>query len=396
MYFRVLSAVKRLLLDELRDAYSRHPRYQKLVPFIQGQFGFDEKPEMGLVVTNSGSSPFRISADNFLGTVISHTTLAGIPDKPGTSIEWVKDDLQAIEDNGGVYPSPPGIYVLDIGTSTFSVTPYLTIDDELLLVSTGHAGETATLANAPFVAGSLRLVLDDRIQMVNPEEYTVDVTTGLVTFVRTLSAGQVVTADYAYLSASRSGLPWVENETDVAAIPGCVLAFGRRAQAGDQMAVVVTSRRTESAKAYGGKWNLNYNVDVLARDIIQFEEIVDYLMLELWGPRRDRLSYIGVEISDLSFSGEAEEVHDETTDDYFFTGSLSLTVISDWEVHVPILPLIRGISVISESDLAAFAASPDANLAAFATTVRAVGALNFMFMPDPVMVGRNHHYEPIR
>jgi len=396
VYFRVLSAVKRLLLDEIRDAFSRHPRYEKLLPFIQGQFGFDEKPEMGIVLTNSGSSPFKVSADNFRGTILSYSTLAGVPGLPGTSVEWVKDDLQAIKDNGDVYPSPPGIYILGIEASTFSVSPYLTVNDEVLLVSSGAPGETAVLANAPLVSGSLRLVLGGKIQMVQGEEYSFDASTGLVTFLRTLGAGQVVTADYAYPGATAYGIPWRENETQTTAIPGCVLAFGRRVQAGDQMAVVLTQHRTTTHHAYGGKWNLSYAVDVLARDIIQFEEIVDYLMLDLWGPRRDRLSYIGIEITELSFSGEAEDVHDETTDDYYFTGSLTLEVMSDWEVHVPLLPGIRGFTTVSTADLAAFAGSDDDDLAAFASTLRAVSALNLLFMPDPVMVGRNHTYEPVR
>jgi hypothetical protein len=67
---------------------------------------------------------------------------------------------------------------------------------------------------------------------------------------------------------------------------------------------------------------------------------------------REKFGSLGMAISDVSFGGDAEEVYDDNGDDYFYTGSLSMTIQTDWFVHFalvnPILALdTQGIQMVN-------------------------------------------------
>ena len=69
-------------------------------------------------------------------------------------------------------------------------------------------------------------------------------------------------------------------------MPGVVLAFGKRAQKGDKVAVVVYPDRVEAAIAHGGRFETSFDLDVISRDTNQMEEIADLTWLDLWGQKR--------------------------------------------------------------------------------------------------------------
>jgi hypothetical protein len=87
MYYYLIGALKRRLILELQDSFSRHAIYQKITPFIQNKFAFSERPQFGIVVKGSSANKVQLSADNFIGTVQSHVMLAYV-DQPAHPIEW--------------------------------------------------------------------------------------------------------------------------------------------------------------------------------------------------------------------------------------------------------------------------------------------------------------------
>ena len=90
--------------------------------------------------------------------------------------------------------------------------------------------------------------------------------------------------------------------------------------------------------AFKGKFEVSFDMDVIARDPGQMEEIADLVIMYLWGQKKPMLENEGIEILDISMGGEAEDTYDETADLFYYTASLSVQLRADWETHLP-LPL---------------------------------------------------------
>ena len=103
MYFHLISSLKRRLILELQDSFSRHPVYDKIVPFIQSKFAFDERPQYGIVVKGTSANKVQVSPQNFLGTIESHVMLAYY-NEPAYLLEWVREDLNVVREGGDSMP----------------------------------------------------------------------------------------------------------------------------------------------------------------------------------------------------------------------------------------------------------------------------------------------------
>jgi hypothetical protein len=174
----------------------------------------------------------------------------------------------------------------------------------------------------------------------------------VVTLIEPLPKKTYLSADYYYPGQSSGPYPVQENGADNKAIPGVVLAFGRRGFEGDVMAVVVGERREGNSREYGGKFEVSVDMDIIARDVYSQNEIADRTLMFLNMDVRSRLSFEGIEIDNVSFGGESEEVYDETGDDYYYNGSISMTLLTDWAVRVPfgssISRVLPGYSVVED------------------------------------------------
>ena len=118
----------------------------------------------------------------------------------------------------------------------------------------------------------------------------------------------------------------------------------------------------------------------------------------LYTEARERLSTQGIEITSVSMGGEAEEIYDETGDDYFYTASLSLSVLTDWSIHVPLpITLTRAIPT-TVTQAQAVAGLSDDELLAMGTPngLVAVTDLDLISVQDPWFNGRSKTYDVIR
>lgn len=381
MYYNLISSMKRRLILELQESFSRHPIYDKAVPFIQNKYAFDERPQFGLVVKGSNANKVQLSAENFLGVVQSHVMLSYL-DKPSYLLEWVREDLARVRGNGDRMPIPPGVYYLEcleVPTTSgapgkFVIDPLLTITDEpLLLVRSGVESE-AQLQNQP-APRTLRIWEGRRNLLQEGRDFRVNYETGVVSFLTDLIPGETITAEYRYAAPSIGPVDWQWNTSDWNTLPGCCLAFGRRGRVGDKMAVVVYADRVDTANAFGGRFDITFDVDVIAQDPIQMEEMADYTFMTLWSEKRSALSSEGIELIEVGMGGEAEESYDETADLYFYTASMNIQIQSDWETHIP-LPF-----TISQ-------ASADNNL-------HLLGGSPLFFATAPIIAHRNQSFEKI-
>jgi hypothetical protein len=408
VYYRMTEQVKRRLIQTLRDFWSVQPQYPDLTDHIQGKYSFRERPQYAIILKTSSANQVQLSADNYVGTVQSHVMLARVGDYPGLSIEWVREDQLAIQRNGGSFPSAPGVYYIEVVKAPdpippydkedafqFYVDPLLEANDETLTKVDDLTYQTQN----PVVAGSMRLYeMPGAIQLVEGINYTLDPDTGVVTLTNPVPRNGSLSADYRYAAPSTGPYPIVQMQANHTAIPGAVLAFGRRVQAGDRLAVVVTASRESTALEYGGRWEISIDFDVVARDVYAQQEIVDLTVMYLWGIARSRLSGEGIEISSVNMGGESEEAYDENADDYYYNASISVQLQADWSIHVPLAATIRRALPQTDAQIRETAAMTDEELAALgeaATSIRILQDLGLRAVEDPFFVGLGGTFEGI-
>jgi len=409
LFANLTEALKRRMLQELRAFWSKDPRYRdSLVGNIQGRYSFKERPQQAIILKNASASPFQLSADHYQGTVISYCHLTKVYGQEGTSIEWVREDARAIAANNGVFPSNAGIYYIEVRNEevvyrgvtgehmVFYVDPLMEVMDERAIQLEPRLYE---LGAGSFHAGSLRVYeMPGNLVLYEGINYTADPATGRIELASPLPPGSTLSCDYRYAGTSTGPFLLGENGSNNHAIPGVVLAFGRRAYDGDIMAVVVTQQREEAAREYGGRWEMSLDFDIMARDVHAQGEITDRTLMYLYGPARAALSGEGIEITMASMGGEAEEIYDENGDDYFYTASLSLQVMTDWAIHVPLDYTFSRVIPQSLAAAQAVAGLSDDQLreAGSPNDLKAVQDLRLLSLTDPWFRGRNKSYEIIR
>lgn len=387
MYYYLTAALRRRLILELQDSFSRHPVYRKIVPFIQNRFAFDERPQVGIVVKGEGGNKVQLSPDNYIGQVHSHVMLAYV-DQPQYPIEWVREDSRVVRESGGM-PTPPGVYFLEVlhaptspgETGLFVIDPLLTVTDEAVLLFQSGVEREGQLQQLP-VQGTARLYENGRFLLTEGQDYTLDYSTGQVTLTRYFGTGSKLSADYRYAAPSVGPIEFTWNSSDATTLPGIVLAFGKRSEKGQKVAVVVYQDRVQAAEAYGGKFEVNFNLDILARDSIQIEEVTDLTMMYLWAHKKPALELEGIEIVDVSIGGETEEAVDETGDEYYYMANMSVQLRADWEVHQPMPLTITRVTPLSNE-------TPNAQN----KLQTAVGRP--FYNSFPILMGRNSDFERI-
>jgi len=399
VYYQLTRALKRRFIHELRRYWQYHPFYPELTDNIQGKYSFQERPQESVVVRASGGSRFDLSADNYVGIVESYIHLAKVANHPGLAIEWVREDARAIQENNGRFPSPPGIYYLElVEDNEFVVTPlYDVYNEQVMLVD----AQTAQLQVA-FSDGSLRLYeMPSGILLYEDINYTATKDaqgnpTGEILLVQAPPTGRYLVADYRYAGTTSDPHTIYQEFANNQAIPGAVLAFGRRNKKGDQMAIVVDSQRVQAASEYGGRFDISLEFEITARDPDAQEDIIDQMVIYIWGILRPRLSNEGLEITDLSMGGEGEEVYDEAGDDYFYTANFSVTVQTEWSVYVPLNVFLRQVAPWTNALSKRAAAMTDEQAALLQSDLEMKQSLGLEYVRDAFYVNRPNSFPMIK
>ena len=399
MYFQLTSAIKRRFILELQRYWQYHPKYPDLVGNIQGKYRFKERPQYGITVKVTSGSRVDFAADNYKGILESYAYLTKYRDYPGLAIEWIREDSLAIQNNGGNFPSPPGVYFIELTEANeFYVDPLLDVHHEIVAMSDTMTGQ---LQQAP-LNGTVRLFeMPQGFMLVDGTNYTLTTDpigkpTGEIILMQPLTGGRWISADYRYPAATTGPHTIYPLNANNRAIPGVVLAFGNRNAKGDRMAVVVQDTRQPACLIYGGQWDLSMEIEVISRDLEAQMEIADSSAIYIWGILRSRLSTEGLEITDLSLGGETEEAADETGDDYYYNATLSATVRTDWEVYIPLNVYLRQASVLTKAQAEVIAGLSDSQLVGIQTNLHMVEQLGLDHMRDPFFANKSNTFEEIR
>ena len=408
MFANLTEAIKRRVISELRAFWSLDPNYRdSLAPNIQGRYVFRERPQQAIIVKGGSMNPQILSADHYQGTVVSYCCLTKTLDSQGTSIEWIREDPLAIAKNGGRFPSAPGIYFIQVlretvtdppGTTAlvFYVDPLLDIVDEIPL-TLGPLDYEVSVGR--FHAGSLRIYeMPGNIVLYSGIDYVADPETGAIRLAKPVPPGTFLSVDYRYAGESSGPFRLFADKSDNTAIPGVTLAFGRRAVEEDVMAVVVGRRREACALEYGGRWEIGLDLDLMTRDVNATGEVTDRTLMTLYTDIRARFADEGIEVTQVSGGGEAEEAYDENADDYFYTSTISMTIQTDWSIHVPLTAEIshvlpgsldssQGVSGLTDDQL--FEVGSPTGFLMYET-------LNLVAVADPWYGSRAGSFETIR
>jgi hypothetical protein len=409
VFANLTEALKRRMIQEVRYFWSKDPQYKdSLVPNIQGRYSFEERPQQAIIMKGQSATPFQLSADHFQGTVVSYCYLTKVYGQRGTSIEWVRENGPAIQANNSNFPSAPGVYYIEVREEevdvrgvpeqrlVFYVDPLLEVIDEKPIALSSLLYEVSAGSIHP---GSLRVYeMPGNIPYYDGVNYTVNNTSGQITLARPMRPNTYLSVDYRHTSPSRGPFPLPENGADVDAIPGVVLAFGRRAYAGDIMAVVVSERREEVAREFGGRWEMSIDFDIMARDVYAQGEITDRTLMFLYTEARERLSTEGIEITQASMGGEAEEIYDENGDDYFYTANISLSVMTDWAIHVPCGRTLTRVetNTVSETEMVSGLTDEELVEMGSPTGLQYTADLGLRDIRDPWFRDRTKTYDLIR
>lgn len=410
---RLTKPIKFRIIDELKTVFRGHPVFKNLEQHIQNKYAFDERPALGIVVSNISGDLIRLSPDNFVGTILSHVFLARVAEYKGRSIEWVREDAEGIQAKvtedvsnqldgtkrffqvqntpivdprtgeyatrplslrvtinavptlpADIHPmdgtvfldhapritdvvkityhyrtlEPQGIYYTEItGKNEFVVDPLYVIDDEVLTSSYDGSQTQFQIQNYPLLGEPIDVWRDQRIELIQGTEYTVDTETGILTLINPdMPSGTILTVSYKYPGVSRGPFPIIKERSNNQAIKGVVIAFEQGIEEGDKQAIIIRNTREQVSQAFGGKWDLSLSLNIYARDPTQREELTDVTVSVLWEGLKPRLDREGIVIKNVSHGGEAEELYAEVSGDYYYTSALTLDLETDWELHKPL------------------------------------------------------------
>jgi hypothetical protein len=350
VYYVLTGEVERRIIHELRKFWAQDQRYPDLVNNIQGKYRFDERPHYGMVVRVNGGDPVLFSADNYMGVQDSYVALAKVPKFNGTFLEWIREDPYGIAQNNGRFPSPPGVYYLQVdsydpqtGVGSYYIDPLLDVRDEVLSIDRTGPAAQFTLHNTP-IENSLRLFENPSgIMLTEGTDFILDSGT-TYTFVEDPPTKSVYLADYKYAAPTTGPHQLISYQGTNATIPGVVLAFGNNVVAGDAAAVIIQRTRIPASEVYGGKWDISVDIEVISADKHAQMDITDRTGLYLHSVLRLQLSTEGLEMTNVSLGSQSEEVRDEAGEDYFYTASMSLSLQTDWELYKPLPFTLRAFN----------------------------------------------------
>jgi hypothetical protein len=356
----LISETKKRIVRELKKILYDHPRYRQDSENVQAKFSFDQRPQRGIIVNNASADQMKLSADNFVFNLSSFVGLAPVENFPGTTVEWVRENFNVLEQycsERSVFPSPPGVYFLSVvkvpdesnaNPGEFTIDPVLTVLQEPLITFSSSADQDAQIPRDNIYPGSLQLWLENRRMLIPDVDYSVDYSTGHIVFLKPTPAGMTIFSDYRYRIGLQGPFNFWRERPDVTVLPGAVIAFGDRVQSCDKVAIVVTDTRTDVAEVYGGKFEVNFELIVFTRDTDDRDRMSDYVVVKFLELTKD-LGYDGLELLNISPGGQSEEVYNQETDEYYFDTSVSLSIRVDWEIQVPIPAVVKRVELTSKS-----------------------------------------------
>jgi hypothetical protein len=396
MFFYVTNAVKKRMVVLFQDIFREHPIFNKVQVYTK--FPADERPKYALLVRSVSGNDLKLGLDNFIADRVSFSNLANLQDVPGNSIEWVKDDINNLDKM-----SAPGFYIIkiisqDIDKNSFSfmVNPFLVVDDEELELQSHVSGnKMATVQNLPVNINSETIFApSEGYDLKRDVDYEIDYETGIIVFKNNVvTEFESVAIDYQVVADPMGPFEAEYYMINNVAVPGVIIAFGDRIKVGDEQVVIVDKEQRLTAHVYGGRWEMTMDLMGISQDPDQQERIVDFAITMLWAEWQDKLVDEGINVFGFNLSGESEDLESELPEEYNFSGGISCTIQTDWELHVPVVNEVRkinyGYGLQSFKD--ELEDAPDAEYEAKEFDIRMINSkhqfgLQLVASPDPIVM----------
>jgi hypothetical protein len=347
-YYWLVNSTKKRLIKELKGVFTDHPYYSKIVPFIQDKFSFSERPQYGIILKSSSGNKVNLSPQNFIGTIKSYCTKAYIDGYQGMFLEWLREDTLSLKNNNGIFPTNPGFYKIEVisvneqkTSGSIIVDSTHSIFDEHILTAITGLENTALLEKEP-ILGTVRLYLGNSLYGLT-EGVDFEISGKNITFLTPLYPYTDVYADYKVFIGSSGPYQFNSFTSNNEILPGVVLAFGNRILQGDRCVIMVTDTRINAYDEYGGRYDMTFELDTIARDPIQAEQISDFASVSIL-QLMDTLANEGIVLTDgPNLGGESEEVYDEEGDEQYYSYSFSLSLQTDWAYYKPLPIMIHKI-----------------------------------------------------
>ena len=347
-YQRGPAEVKRLLIESLQEHFAEHPLYSDPDGggiLILNHYSTQERRKRQLVIRTASASPQRLSLSaDFGGKVVSAVVLGRLEGQRGASLQWViENPFQEVRPR-------PGIYLVEVDTeNSFLVFPFFVVDHELLFPFVDRAdGDKikAVLKNRPVEPLSEMLVVDEHIPLERGEDYTIDDDTGIVTFKFPLTDARMIAAEYRWVGESNGPFPVRRVTYNIDALPGLVLAFGRKVEVGSRQPVVVMPRPEHVADFHTGRWTISVDIGIFTQDPQEQDELAEEVAQVMWYWNTERWVDQGMAISDPpQIGGGSVSDEDEVTGEKTFENSVTFTAVVDWEGFIPCLRRLRFVNV---------------------------------------------------
>jgi hypothetical protein len=353
------NASKKRVIDLIKGFMLEHPKYREDAANVQNKYAFDERPKRGVIVDGTSGDRVKMAADNYMGRMSSFAMLTHYNGKPNTTVEWIRENFNVLEQLDPLrrkFPSAPGTYLFKVESlpddsknipGTLTITPVLDIIGEPIIhfLDTGLA--EASLSKAPIYPGAIRLWLGKRA-LLNGVDYEVDSETGVVTFQKVGPVDETITADYKYISEVSYDVPFYRGRASHSMINGLTIAFGDRVQENDEWAIVVYDKRKDVGEAYGGKFEMSFDILAFSKDAEDREKLSDYLIMKVL-ESQGKLGTEGFELLEINPGGENEDVFNPETDEFYYESSISLSLRVDWSIIVPLPVEVFRIEMTSKA-----------------------------------------------
>ena len=125
------------------------------------------------------------------------------------------------------------------------------------------------------------------------------------------------------------------------------------------------------------------------------EEIADLVFFHIWAEKRLRLADDGLVLTDFSLGGEVEESYDETEQTFYYNTTFSMTIQTDWAIHVPKPLTFRHITYMSQDTQDQMALLNDEQAARLQTEVQMDQNLGLTLNNRMYVRDRTWNYETI-
>lgn len=352
---------KKRLIDNIRRVLQKHPIYREDSQNVKNKYAFTERPRRGVIIDNTSGDLINLSADNYIGTISSFVMLTRDKKCPGIFIEWVTENLHFLEKfdkKRRIFPTEPGVYVFTITEvpdearnipGKYEIEPIITIPNEPLITFGSSTDLEAQLENENIYPNSVRLWLDNRVPLIPNVDFEVNFETGAVKFLKTPPVGGTIFADYRVHKPKVGPVCFYPETTDTDSIPGAIIAIGDKIEKGDSAAIVVSETRADTAKVYGGKFEMSFDITTFSRDAEDREKLTDYIVSEIINQKSEQ-EFDGFELLDISPGGESEEIFNPDTDEYYYDGTINASFRVNWEAYESLPIQVWRVTAVTQKE----------------------------------------------